>query len=75
MSKYRVKNASGNEIQTGDEVISFRGVPAEFVGVERGPEHNRTAKVRVKFGAPDSPDRTVRSYYASVFDLTVSPIE
>lgn len=67
--QYRVTRADGTEISEGDTVLSFRGESATFIGLERGPEHNGTSKVRVTWA-----DGYTNSYYHTVFNLTVTPV-
>lgn len=68
MSGYTVTDRDGRVVTPGDTVTSFRGEPARFVCVTRGPEYNGTAKVAVAW--PDESDS--REYYAQVFGLTVA---
>jgi hypothetical protein len=65
-ASYRVTRDDGTVVRPGDTVRSFRDEPAEFVGVTRGPEPGRSAKVTVRVGG------ATRERYAGAYDLTVT---
>lgn len=70
MSTYRVTDANGHEVVEGSQITDFRGDPATFVQVSRGPEYNGTSKVIVK-----DPCGNSHEYYERVFGLTVETID
>jgi len=69
---YRVTDRDGNVIEPGDRITDFRGDPAWFQGVARGPEYNGTAKVVTSDGTPGGERR---ERYATVYGLTVTPVD
>lgn len=70
MDKYTVTDRDGNVINVGDKILDFRGDPAYFRGVSRGPEYNGTAKV---LSVQDADRFSEQENYADVFNLTVTP--
>jgi hypothetical protein len=70
---HKVCRQDGALVSPGDTVRSFRGEDWRFIGVERLPVPGKSAKVTV---APLDHDGTSpfgqRSYYAQVFNLTVT---
>lgn len=67
MPYYNVANKHGAKVQRGDTVTDFRGETATFVGVTRGPQPGKEAKVSVFYRGMRE-----QEFYAGVFDLTVS---
>ena len=68
--RYRVTYANtGNEVKPGDTIRDFRGTPAIFEWVSRGPSNGREAKVVVR-----EANGQTYEYYASVYNLTVEVI-
>lgn len=72
LDKYFVVDNNGNEVRRNDVVHDFRGEPAIFRGVSRGPEYNGTAKVLTTHD-PDADSFSERESYDSVFNLVVTP--
>lgn len=71
---YNVIDRDGNPVTKGTRITDFRGDPAWFVSVSRGPEYNGTAKVVTVRDEDDLADRFKGwENYAQVFDLTVIP--
>lgn len=71
---YNVIDRDGNPVAKGTRITDFRGNPAWFVSVSRGPEYNGTAMVITVRDEDDLTDPfRGRESYAQVFDLTVSP--
>lgn len=73
MASYLVTGPNGSPVAVGDTVEDSRGNTALFHSVERGPAPGKSAKVIVDVNdGHHSP--SLRTYYAGVFDLVVTPI-
>lgn len=65
---------TGRPVNAGDTVTSFRGEPATFEHVSRGPLPDKSAKVVVRWLHQSGDVATgQREYYAGVFRLDVVP--
>lgn len=62
----RVSTSDGVEVHQGDTVKDFRGTEWEFIGVDQLPGDGKSAKVTVRGDLG-----TQRTFYSTVFDLTV----
>lgn len=75
-TEYDVTDKDGNPVVKGTKLFDFRGDPAWFVRVSRGPEYNGTPKVNTVRRREDMEDRfKFRENYAGVFDLKVTPVQ
>lgn len=62
---YVAVNKDGQVVHKGDEVVDFRGTPADFVRASRLGDVGHDGKVEVER------DGRKQEYYARVFGLTV----
>lgn len=71
MTKYRVTDENGKEVQHGDTVLDFREREWTFEVATRAPQPGRSAKVEVSDGAGQH-----REFYLQVFPgLTIEKAE
>jgi hypothetical protein len=59
----KLYDEQGNEVNTGDSVVSFRGEPATVTGLEPPRYTHQSGYVSVRFDTGDE-----GRYYASVFN-------
>lgn len=69
MPEYEARRVTGGVVNPGDKITNFRGEPAEFVRVERGPEPGKSALVEV------SRNGTRRTFYSDVYGLKVVEVK
>lgn len=71
MPQYRVTDTEdGREVVAADSIEDSRGEAWIFESVERGPMPGKTAKILAS-----QPGKTPRTFYASVFGLTVEEVK
>lgn len=73
MPEFNVTDVNGNPVTRGDTLTDFRGDTALFHSVERGPMPGKSAKVIVDVSDGVHAE-SLRTYYASVFDLNVTEV-
>ena len=69
MQKYKVTDRNGVELEMGATITDSRGDDCTYIGVSRGPQLGKSAKILVREIDTDIFDD--REFYAKVFDITV----